>query len=726
MAARRTRRLYLWFMQQRAGLWIAALVAFILLAMEGAGMLQRLELYTYDMRMAWSRADTRLHPAISVILIDEGSLQAMDPLVGRFPWPRDVYADLLEYFSMAGARAVIFDVLFTERDETGGDARLAESTARNGRTVHAWQLFHNPHVEENGTSITSLPERFVEKNRSKLDGLSVVDFNNYFVIPHDALYLSAMSMGVVDVEPDVDGIYRRYRLFHEFQGENFPALGIAALQAGVEQGKQPYALNDKGQLVIHDRTLKIDPSRSVMVNHVDDLQADAFAAVYASLQALHRGDLSGLIIPPDDFQDKIIFIGASAVGLADIKATPLSPRAPGVTLHASMLSNLLTGDLLVAAPSWHTPVFTLFFIALTAVLVLMGSNVLVQGLVPLFLGMIYSAWSWWWFGQHVVYEMATPLLGIVVTAFVLWAFIAATEGRDKRRVRAMFSQYVSPAVLDQLSNGHHSVVQAEVGQMERLTVLFSDVRGFTSISEKLKPNQVVELLNIHFTVMSEIIFQHDGTLDKFIGDAIMAFWGAPIRVEQHAEQAVRAAVEMERGLQEVNQQLAANGYPSVAIGIGLNTGDSILGNIGSQRKLDYTVIGDTVNIASRLEGLTKLYGQGTVISEYTHSELPATFPCAVLDLVRVKGKTRPLGIYTPLGLPEDDSQSLKQAWLMVEQLNKAFSAYRAQRWDEAIALYHQLPSHQDTLGQLFIARCTAYKQNGPGEDWDGAYTMTSK
>jgi adenylate cyclase len=391
-----------------------------------------------------------------------------------------------------------------------------------------------------------------------------------------------------------------------------------------------------------------------------------------------------------------------------------------------MLSNLLTGELLIAAPAWHTSALTILFVALTAVLILLGSNVLMQGLIPLFLAMVYSSWAWWWFAENVVYEMAAPLLGIVVTAFVLWAFIAATEGRDKRRVRAMFSQYVSPAVLDQLTDGRHSVVQAEVGQMERLTVLFSDVRGFTSISENLKPNQVVELLNMHFSVMSEIIFRHNGTLDKFIGDAIMAFWGAPIRVEQHAEQAVRAAIEMERGLVEVNRQLAACAYPGIAIGIGLNTGDSILGNIGSQRKLDYTVIGDTVNIASRLEGLTKLYGQGTVISEYTMSELPTSFPCAVLDLVRVKGKIHPLGIYAPLALPEDEPQALQQSWQLVEQINKAFAAYRGQHWDEAIALYRQLPNSQDVLASLFIARCTEYKKNGPGADWDGAYTMTSK
>jgi adenylate cyclase len=463
-----------------------------------------------------------------------------------------------------------------------------------------------------------------------------------------------------------------------------------------------------------------------LVNHVEELNAYSFAAVYASLQALHRGDLAGLVVPPDEFEDKIVYLGASAVGLADIKATPLSPKAPGVTLHVSLLSNMLTEEMITDAPAWHVSLVVVVFVSLTAILVLAGKGMLVQSSTPFILSLVYVGWAWWQFQQHVVYNMATPLGAIMLTAFALWAFIAATEGRDKRRVRAMFSQYVSPAVLGQLTDGEHNVVQAEVGQMERLTVLFSDVRGFTGISEQLEPAQVVELLNIHFSVMSEVIFDYDGTLDKFIGDAIMAFWGAPIRVEHHAELAVRAALEMERGLLSVNRQLEEKGYPSISIGIGLNTGDSILGNIGSFRKLDYTVIGDTVNIASRLEGLTKLYGQGTIISEYTLAELPQGFPCAILDLVRVKGKEQPLAIHAPLGLPEDEAAVLAEARQLAEQIYAAFAAYRARHWDEAIRLYRALPESQAVLQQLFISRCEGFKLSEPTADWDGVYTLQSK
>jgi adenylate cyclase len=286
----------------------------------------------------------------------------------------------------------------------------------------------------------------------------------------------------------------------------------------------------------------------------------------------------------------------------------------------------------------------------------------------------------------------------------------------------MFTRYVSPAVLDQVMD--RGDLDMSVSSREYLSILFSDIRSFTSISEQLQPEQVVDLLNTYFSVMSEIAFKYSGTLDKFIGDAIMAFWGAPIRTDDHANKSVLTALEMIKALDHVNQIMQEKGYPQIEIGLGINTDHVILGNIGSERKLDYTVIGDGVNLASRLEGLTKLYKCQIIISEHTYRSLTLDIPCALVDAVRVKGKKEPIRIYAPLALPDDDEIVIdvsKQTVLIAE---KAFECYIDKRWDEAITLYQSLP--MDGLKEVFIQRCQEFQQNPAPDNWDGVYTLLTK
>jgi len=716
--------------QTRRRLWGAALAlgaALLSMLLHGTGGLQRVEQITHDQRMVWSRADSVLHPSLAVVLIDEPSLQAMDPLVGRYPWPRAVYADLIEYMTLAGARAVVFDILFTETQKDGStsDSRLAEATRASGRTIHAFQLFQDESEESEALAGTNLSADFIHKHAVTASGTDAATPTNRFVIPGPALHQAAAAMGVVDVSPDSDGVYRRLHPLHRYAERAFPALAITPLLIDMEK---PWSVmpgaNETLQLGAYQ--MPTDHSGRVFINQVADLRPYSFAGIYASIQALHNGDLGNLLIPPNEFTDKIVFVGASAVGLADIKATPLSPRVPGVTLHASLLDNLLSGEVMSLAPAWFTHLLVLVFALVTALAVMGSDRLFIQFGFPLLLAGGYSVWNIWQFTNYAVYPLAAPLFAIAATAVALWAFLAITEGRDKRQVRAMFSQYVSPAVLNQLVERPGAVLEAEIGQAERLTILFSDVRSFTSISEVLRPEQTVDLLNTHFEVMSEIIFHYEGTLDKFIGDAIMAFWGAPIIHADHAERSVKAAVAMQRGLAEVNQRLQEKGYPAIAIGIGVNTGETILGNIGSTRKLDYTVIGDTVNLASRLEGLTKLYGQGVVISEYTRAALPSSYPTALLDMVRVKGKHRPVAIHAPLALPDDPPEIVQQAEADAAAVAAAFSAYHERRWDEAVARYRQLPERFTLLSDLFIARCEAFQKRPPDAAWDGVYIMNSK
>jgi len=713
----------------RAGVIIALLIWIVMGVLQWRHALERVEWITYDYRMKFWRTGKPLHPDIAVVIIDEQSLAAMDPYLGRFPWPRSAYGDLIEeFFLMGGARAVVFDILFTEQEHgarthgpTPSDLRLIQAGQTAGNVIHAAQFVREvPDEVDTGTLFRPLPEDFRNRFAVK-DATNFADRgNNSYRLPLDGLYQTSRGIGGVGVDADRDGIFRRTNLFFTYQDAVFPSLGVAPV---LDAMATPIQANE-GEILFGDVTVPLDSDGHFLVHMCGDVHPYSIAGIFDSIMKIKQGDIEHLLVDPFEFQNKVVFIGASAAGLSDLKATPLSTKTPGVLIHASIATNLLERDFLTPAPAWASFLVAIS-LAIAAVFIILTTNrIALQFALPTFMGLAYGLLALWSFGQGVVLEMAAPLTAVALGVVSTSAFLVFTEGREKRRVRAMFSQYVSPAVLDEVVDNYKNQLRAEVGTREHLSILFSDVRGFTSLSEKLEAEQVVDLLNIHFSVMGEIIFRYQGTLDKFIGDAIMAFWGAPIPVTDHARKSVCAAVEMWRHMNQVNEQLAAKGYPPIDVGIGINTGDVVLGNIGSERKLDYTIIGDHVNLGSRLEGLTKQYGCHIIISEYTYRELAGEIPCAVVDLVRVKGKQVPIRIYWPLALPDDPPADMARARTVAELSEQAFSAYLARRFDQAADLYAQLP--ESHLRDLFITRCKAYSVEPPDAEWDGVYTLTTK
>jgi adenylate cyclase len=340
------------------------------------------------------------------------------------------------------------------------------------------------------------------------------------------------------------------------------------------------------------------------------------------------------------------------------------------------------------------------------------------------LGGAYTAWAYWRLRDNVVYDLSAPLLAVALTWLGASYYGYVSEGKDKRRIRKMFSQYVSPAILTVLMDQTGNSLKPGSGRRQCVTVLFSDIRDFTSISERLGAEMVVDLLNIHFHAMTDVIFECRGTLDKFIGDALMAYWGAPVRQDDHAVLAVTAALRMERAARDVNKALLSRDYPAIRVGVGINSGDAIVVNIGSEKKLDYTVIGDNVNVASRLEGLSAKYRHTIIISDTTHAALAGRIPCVALDKVRVKGKGTPITIYAPLAAPDDPPQVVTEAAARAEQLNAAFAHYLAREWPQALAIYDRFPDSD--AARLFIPWCRAFMQEDPAADWDGVTTFTSK
>ena len=699
------------------------------------GVLQPLEWMSYDARLRLFNSDKTAPPEIAVILIDEASLQYLNRDAGRWPWPRSVHADLLDFLARGKPRAVVFDMLFVEnqRDANSNDTinahdqRLIDSTYQTGFTYHAMQLLTEPPDDVRGrVAQAQLPAGFTERwslqrhlrTARTLTSGTPAEYND-FELPIDGLWQAARGVGVVRAEPDRDGRYRRMQLLHPFNNDLFPSLALAP----VLDSLRPATLKmDAETLSLDSRRIPLDHNGQLLINQYGKFNAYSYSGLIASLKQINEGEVEHLLVNPEEFTDRIVFVGADAVGVQDLKATALSAKTAGVYLQASVAGNLLSGDFLrplSRTVAWSISA-TLALLGALAALALRQVTVKIALLLALLL--LFGAGAVTAFRYGVVVDMMEPMASAFCAWFAAFSFLFFTEGKDKRRVRRVLAQYVSPAVLAEVVDKYENYLGAEVGLRENITVLFSDIRNFTSMSETLSPEKVVEMLNVYFSAMTDVLFAHHATIDKFIGDAIMAFWGAPVRDAQHALQSVRSALGMLQALRDVNTKLATRGIAPIAIGIGINTGEAVLGNIGSEKKLAYTAIGDNVNLAARLEGLTKLYGCPVLITEHTFTQVTAEFPCRLIDSVRVKGKTHAIRIFAPLA--HASSAELATAHALCATTAHAFACYQQRQWCDARALYAALPA--DQLRELFVARCNEYELMPPAADWDGSYTLSSK
>ncbi|MDF1578853.1 MAG: adenylate/guanylate cyclase domain-containing protein [Desulfurivibrionaceae bacterium] len=703
--------------------FVAAAVAWLYLA----GAFTRLEWVLLDKRMSFYSEESEISPRVAVVMIDESSLRDMDGEFGRFPWPRRVYVDFIEFFAMGGARAVVFDLLLTENDNATpakreSDRALAEATREYGMVYHAAQIIVDLEDEiESGSLNRPMPEDFQRPFAVEGRGFRSGIHNN-FSLPFAGLYQAARGIGVVGMDADPDGIYRRLRLFREYHGRLYPALAVAPLLDELAGG-EPARFSDR-QLLLGQLRIPVDEQENYLVKPYGINNEYSAGGILASLKSIYAGETENLLVDPGEFEDKIVFIGASAAGLEDIKATPISTKTPGVLIHVWAAANLLERDFLLPVGCALTLTLIVVLTLLTVATIFRLNNFPIRAGLPLLYGGGFFIWVFSRFELNIVYEIAPPLAAVAAAYLVSFAYLSFTEGRDKLKVRKLFSRYVSPEIMGELLAHHDEVSLGEVGQTEEMTVLFSDIRGFTSVSEVLSAPQLVDLLNCHFGAMTEAIFDRKGTLDKFIGDALMAFWGAPLKVDDHAGLAVLAALDMMAKLPAVNRELLARGYRAIDIGIGINSGEVVLGNIGSARKMDYTVIGDNVNLASRLEGLTKFYGFPIIISEFTVARMGIEIPVLVVDRVRVKGKARPIRIYAPLAGPDAKHEEADRCREHAELAGEAFAFYQNSRWREAAELYRKLPySH---FVELLCGRCEALAAIPPPEDWDGAYNLETK
>ena len=705
------------------------------------GAFDGLELKTFDMRARYSAKPPSSD--VAIILIDEASLRGMNPIVGRWPWPRSVHADVVDFLAMSGAKAVLFDILFTENERVFGtpkgklspsDESLVQSTASAGNVYHAAQIVIDEQDEYNKNILNRpMPKDFSRRFSVEIKGAPASSRHNNFYLPFKQLYKAAKGVGIVEFLSDSDGIFRRTKLFRNYQGKYYPVLPMAPLldilkPESISQDEDKISLIGiikPGESQTSNLEIPIQKDGTYLINMRRGFKPYSMSGVLSSIQKIKMGDLEGLPVNPDEFMDKVVFIGGSAVGIEDLKPTSMGSNTPGVYLHASAYSNMINGDFLKYSGHPVTSLLILLFAAIVTVAILWSRNIIYYQLgVPFLLAFAYIATTFWGFRHDILLDMVAPTMSIVISWMGSFAFLSITEGKDKRKIKKMLSQYVSPSILTTLiDKSPQDVLKAEVGSKENLTILFSDIRGFTSISERLAAEKVVELLNGYLSEMVDVIFRHEGTLDKFIGDAIMAFWGAPIKTSDHAMSAVLTAFDMRVQLEVFNQSLASKGTTPLNMGVGINTGDVILGNIGSEKKLDYTIIGDNVNLASRMEGLTKQYGSPILITESTYDQVKSSIPCRIIDIVRVVGKKQGIRIYEPLDIRRGDHSDD-----MVSLSDEGFNHYLNRDWDAAIESYSGILSIKpdDKISRIFIDRCEGYKAVEPPADWDGVNIMLKK
>ena len=704
--------------------------------------MQRAEAWLYD---AWLKrtAPAVLDDRVAILDIDEASLKS----IGRWPWSRDTLTTLVEQlFDHYGVLAVGFDVVFAEPDTSSGLGslrQLAQGDLAGSRDFQAVLKQLAPQLDYDARFAAALAERLVSLGYyfipegygdartgmlpppslplSVFEPLAPGTPSVGYGANLSAFQQAAPAAGFFNLQADGDGTARRMGLVQPFGEGYFLALSVSTLQ--VAFGGEPVLAGVDRQSVLGRQYL----SPWLEVGGIRmPLSADGSVHVPygagAPFPYISAADVLSGKAPLAQLENRIVLLGSTAPGLSDLRVTPFSNAFPGVEIHAHLIAGMLDGTTR-ATPPWADDarlIAVLLLGALLTVLLLRFGPTIGLVATIVLLALLLAAYGAAW-SRFLVVPMAAPML----TLFGLYAlntaygFFAAT--RSKRQITKLFGQYVPPELAAEMSQdpAHYTME----GQSRDMTVLFSDIRGFTNFSEKLPPTELAEVLNAYLSTMTRIIQQHRGTIDKYIGDAVMAFWNAPVDLADHAPRAVQTALDMQAALPQLNAEFAARGWPEVKIGVGVNTGRMSVGNMGSEFRMSYTVMGDAVNLGSRLEGITKQYGVGILATQPTVDADPL-HAFMKIDDVRVKGKETPVAIYEPLGAKDGLDETVRQA---AAEFEAAYAAYQKQDWDAAEAKLRALNARAPRpLYDIYLERIAHFREVPPPADWDGVFVYTTK
>ncbi len=681
---------------------------------------------------------------VKIIAIDEKSLQE----VGQWPWPRAVHAQLVRRLKADGVKCVFYDVFFAEPERTqekmlgqvesllshsmegsekarekilsdlrrfsasqNGDAEFAKAIKETGNVF----MLIEPLVKGKGGR-TPDPETLNLTDAELFGGFTnVLVSEESLIVSIPEIQKNSKDSGHTRCLTQGDLVIRYYPTVIDYKEKLIPHLSLQVVRHFLGS-KEPVKVRlGEHYTEVAGRKIPILSNGMAFIN---------FCGPDTTIPTYSASDILNNRIKPGELKDTIVEIGPTAEGINDIRPTPFSRISPGVVINANIMENVISGNFLTLAPKYLRYLLVIFMSFLMWYLIprltpLGGAAAFVSSLI-LYLIVSCLLFSY----AHLVIDVTHPNLALILTFTVLTTYKFRTEVRHGRHLKNMFQSMVTPKVVDAILKSPTGITLG--GEEKELTVMFSDIRGFTTYSEKHTPPEVIAVLNEYLTQMTDLVFTTEGTLDKYIGDAIMAFWGAPVFQEDHAYRACSTALGMVEFLHDVlHPKWESEGKEKLQIGLGLNTGGMVVGFVGSQAIKNYTLIGDEVNLCSRLEGTTKEYRVEIIIAESTFEKVKDDMLCRELDLIQVKGKTKPIRIYQLLDRRFKASEKTNNK---VEAFHEGLVLYRAQKWDEAAKKFEKCLEldPQDGPGAIFLERCKHLKGHPPAVNWDGVYVMKTK
>lgn len=709
------------------------------------GFIDKLERLAYDVRLV-SRMPKGIDPRIVIVDIDEKSLN----IEGQWPWRRDRLKVLVDHlFDHYQSAIVGFDVVFAEpdaSDDLSSIKSLANNDNRQDLLQYLTQIepqldrdrvlmesFKNRAVilgyyfnqgESTSGNIGQLPESVFPAallEGSNLSPLKMTSFSANLA----SLQQAAHSAGFFQNDRvDEDGFIRRVPMLVEHNNELYESLSLAILRTLLDDAPvfPLYASEGQSSNTQNIDYLQVGDFR-VPVDH-DVTTLVPYRGQQGSFHYISATDVLTKTAKADVLKNAIVLVGTTAPGLLDLRSTPMQNLYPGVEIHANMIAGFL--DQNIKNNPAHTIGYELIYLLLLGLFLVL----LFPRLSPLwltltalfFVGVVITLDWWLWHKVNLVLHLAMPLLFISALLILNMSYGFFIEARSKRKLGSLFGEYVPPAIVEKMSENPSAI--KDLPENKEMTVLFSDVRGFTTISEGLDPKELSELMNAFLSPLTRVIHERGGTIDKYMGDAIMAFWGAPLPDKSHARHAVDAGMAMLKEVEIISATFKERDWPALRIGCGLNTGSMSVGNMGSEFRRAYTVLGDAVNLGARCESITKQYGVLFIVAENTYAAVPE-YAYRELDLVKVKGKNKPVALYEPIALVDELDAEQKQE---LADYHEALALYRQQKWTEAEQILTNLQAYnkKKMIYAVYLSRLAEFRANPPEKDWDGVFTSTSK
>ncbi len=701
---------------------VAAILVWLLSHYLISDIMYTYEAKTYDWRIKKKIADvTNTVEDIIIVDIDARSNHKL----GKFSqWPRSYHTQIVKFLKEAGALAVGLDIIYDRESwRPEQDVEFVREVGLAGNVYNAlyfaqadsdnflYEMDQEPAGFQAERFYYTLPPKEMQRFRHEQR------FENEFI----ELLNASRGVGHVNFNADIDGVVRSIHLFTEFNHHLYPSLAfkifldvIGADSIGINR-EQNLDIYRQGELL---GNIPIDKHGNMLINYEGSFKTFRYISFYDVLHAKERN------LPPEFFENKIVFVGTSLPGLFDLRNVPFMQAFPGVEIHANILYTLLKQNFIRKLHPWQTVLIMAVFGILLGILFIYTRPLISSILVFVSMAGYVIVVAVLFMNDNLWVEIVDPLLTMFFTFAVVYVFRYVTEEKNKRFIRTTFSHFVTKSVVDELLANPDKIKLG--GEKKVCSVLFSDVAGFTTISEQLSPEQLVQLLNEYLTEMTNIVFQYDGMLDKYEGDAIMAVFGAPISHGNHAYNACATALGMQKQLAKMRGFWRKQGKPELKARIGINSGPMVVGNMGSETRFDYTVMGDAVNLGARLEPANKVYGTNIMIGAETVRIAGDLIIVRALDLLRVKGKTEPVKVYELLGTV--DQPPADEVLKARDLFEKGFEAYLQRNWDWAMNYFKQALAvrKDDTPSLRYLKRCEQYKENPPGENWDGVFTMTTK